>query len=459
MRSKSQLMSILLGKDKWKGLLTIWINWILKKNMSFDKVQDEIIDLLSENEDQQFIFLTGAAGTGKTTLLERVKNQLSLKKMVVAPTGIAALNIGGTTINSAFRIGFDTIPAITKSKDPRFNKLLKNLELLIIDEVSMVRAPMLDAISQSLQIHRNSQEPFGGVHVLACGDLFQLPPIIKESEERVIYEKYDSIYFFDAHSFKDMDKVNFFELTESFRQEEDQKFCDLLNNIRVGRDLENTINQINSNCFDPTLESDFFMTLTSRKRRAEELNEYKLSHIEGQEELIKSKESGDLNENDLPAPRELKIKVGANVMFIKNDPEGRWVNGTLGTVSECLDKKKKNIKIKINNKTHKVEREEWNKVKFTYDDDSDEVLEEVVSSFKQFPIKLGWAVTIHKSQGLTLESCSVDLGSGAFATGQAYVALSRCKNLNSLHLQRELKVSDALVDPDIVDFHKNYLKS
>tara|TARA_B100000927_G_C16470412_1_gene471322 strand:- start:147 stop:1430 length:1284 start_codon:yes stop_codon:yes gene_type:complete len=425
--------------------------------MSFDKVHDEIVDLLSEDSDQQFIFLTGAAGTGKTTLLERVKNQLSLKKMVVAPTGIAALNIGGTTINSAFRIGFETIPVITKSKDPRFNKLLRNLELLIIDEVSMVRAPMLDAISQSLQIHRSSEKPFGGVHVLACGDLFQLPPIIKESEERIIYEKYESVYFFDSHSFKEMDEIHYFELTESFRQEEDQKFCELLNNIRIGHDLESTINQINSNCFDPTLESDFFMTLTSRKKRAEELNEYKLGHIEGQEEIIKSKESGDLNENDLPAPRELKIKVGANVMFIKNDPEGRWVNGTLGTVSECLDKKKKHIKIKINNKTHKVEREEWNKVRFTYDDDSDEVLEEVVSSFKQFPIKLGWAVTIHKSQGLTLESCSVDLGSGAFATGQAYVALSRCKNLNSLHLQRELKVSDALVDPDIIDFHRNNL--
>ena len=427
--------------------------------MSFDKVQDEIIDLLSEDSEQQFIFLTGAAGTGKTTLLERVKNQLSLKKMVVAPTGIAALNIGGTTINSAFRIGFDTIPVITKSKDPRFAKLLRNLELLIIDEVSMVRAPMLDAISQSLKIHRNSEEPFGGVHVLACGDLFQLPPIIKESEERVIYEKYNSVYFFDAHSFKDMAKINYFELTESFRQEEDQRFCELLNNIRIGQDLESTINQINSNCFDPTLESDFFMTLTSRKKRAEELNEYKLSHIEGEEELIKSKESGDLNENDLPAPRELKIKVGANVMFIKNDPEGRWVNGTLGTVSECLDKKKKHIKVKINNKTHKVEREEWNKVRFTYDEDSDDVLEEVISSFKQFPIKLGWAVTIHKSQGLTLESCSVDLGAGAFATGQAYVALSRCKNLNSLNLQRELKVSDALVDPDIIDFHKNFIRN
>ncbi len=427
--------------------------------MSFDKVQDEIIDLLSDDSEQQFIFLTGAAGTGKTTLLERVKNQLSLKKMVVAPTGIAALNIGGTTINSAFRIGFETIPLITKSKDPRFGKLLRNLELLIIDEVSMVRAPMLDAISQSLQIHRNSEEPFGGIHVLACGDLFQLPPIIKESEERIIYEKYNSIYFFDAHSFKDMKMISYFELTESFRQEEDQRFCELLNNIRIGKDLDATIDKINSNCFDPTLESEFFMTLTSRKKRAEELNEYKLGHIEGEEEIIKSKETGELNENDLPAPRELKIKVGANVMFIKNDSEGRWVNGTLGTISECLDKKKKYIKVKINKKTHKVEREAWNKVRFTYDEDSDEVLEEVISSFKQFPIKLGWAVTIHKSQGLTLESCSVDLGAGAFATGQAYVALSRCKNLSSLHLQRELKVSDALVDPDIIEFHQKFISN
>ena len=425
----------------------------------FEEIKGLILEELEDNDKQSFIFLTGAAGTGKSTMLEHIRNQLDLKKMIVAPTGVAALNIGGNTINSAFRIGFDTIPVITKSKDPRFAKLLRNLELLIIDEVSMVRAPMLDAISQSLQIHRNSEEPFGGVHVLACGDLFQLPPIIKESEERIIYEKYNSVYFFDAHSFKDMAKINYFELTESFRQEEDQRFCELLNNIRIGQDLESTINQINSNCFDPTLESDFFMTLTSRKKRAEELNEYKLSHIEGEEELIKSKESGDLNENDLPAPRELKIKVGANVMFIKNDPEGRWVNGTLGTVSECLDKKKKHIKVKINNKTHKVEREEWNKVRFTYDEDSDDVLEEVISSFKQFPIKLGWAVTIHKSQGLTLESCSVDLGAGAFATGQAYVALSRCKNLNSLNLQRELKVSDALVDPDIIDFHKNFIRN
>ena len=424
--------------------------------MSFDVVQDHIVELLSDNEEQQFIFLTGAAGTGKTTLLERVKNQLSSKKIVVAPTGIAALNIGGTTINSAFRIGFETIPVITRSKDPRFAKLLKNLELLIIDEVSMVRAPMLDAISQSLQMYKNSTKPFGGIDVLACGDLFQLPPVVKQHEEREIYDKYDSVYFFDALSFKDIDNVKYFQLDKSFRQEEDESFYELLNNIRTGNDLENTINKINAHCFDTTLESDAFMTLTSRKNRAEELNNHKLSYLDSPEEIIKSKEFGELNENDLPAPRELKIKQGASVMFIKNDSEGRWVNGTLGTIAECLDKKKKCIKVKINNKTHKVEREEWNKVKFTYDDDTDEVLEEVVSSFKQFPIKLGWAVTIHKSQGLTLDSCSVDLGTGAFATGQAYVALSRCRNLNSLHLQKELKISDALVDPDIQEFHAKH---
>tara|TARA_Y100001970_G_scaffold294213_1_gene448602 strand:- start:422 stop:1702 length:1281 start_codon:yes stop_codon:yes gene_type:complete len=426
--------------------------------MSFEVVQDQIVELLNNNEEQHFIFLTGAAGTGKTTLLERVKNQLSIKKMVVAPTGIAALNIGGTTINSAFRIGFETIPVITRSKDPRFAKLLKNIELLIIDEISMVRAPMLDAISQSLQMYKNSTEPYGGIDILACGDLFQLPPIVKEYEEKEIYDKYDSIYFFDSLSFKEIENVKYFQLDKSFRQEEDKGFYELLNNIRTGNDLEKTINRINAQCFDPTLEPDTYMTLTSRKNRAEELNNHKLTYIDSPEEIIKSKESGELNENDLPAPRELKIKQGASVMFIKNDSEGRWVNGTLGTVVECLDKKKKCIKVKINNKTYKVEREEWNKVKFTYDDDSEEVLEEVVSSFKQFPIKLGWAVTIHKSQGLTLESCSVDLGTGAFATGQAYVALSRCRNLNSLHLQRELKVSDALVDPDIQDFHAKHFQ-
>jgi len=426
-------------------------------NKSFDEIKEEIIKNLSEeNENQKFIFLTGAAGTGKTTLLESIKHEVDKKKIVVAPTGIAALNIGGTTINSAFRIGFDTIPKVNKSEDPAFRKLLKNLELLVIDEISMVRAPMLDAISQSLQIHRKSNKPFGGIDVIVCGDLFQLPPVVKQNEEDEIYAKYDSVYFFDAFSFKDIEEKIFYELNESFRQEEDENFFNLLNNIRLGKDLDLTIEKINKHCFDSTLEAEPFMTLTSRKNRAEDINHYKLSFNENQEEIIKSKEFGELKENDLPALRDLRIKKDARVMFIKNDTDGRWVNGTVGVISECLDKNKKCIKVKIDGITHRVEREEWKKVKFTYDEDSDEVLEEVVSSFKQFPIKLGWAVTIHKSQGLTLESCAVDLGEGAFATGQAYVALSRCKKLDSLTLFRELKRSDALIDPDIQDFHEKH---
>ena len=422
---------------------------------AFDDTLEDILELLEE-DTQHFIYLTGAAGTGKTTLIERVKDKSLLKKMVVAPTGVAALNIGGSTINSAFRIGFDTFPVIQESKDPRFKKLLKNLELLIIDEISMVRAPMLDAISETLQIHRNSSKPFGGIHVLACGDLFQLPPVVKENEESAIFERYGSVYFFSADNFQAIEKPIFFELVTSFRQQDDKEFYNLLNNIRLGKNLESSINMINKTCHNPEFDTDSSLIITSRKYRAEQINDEMLNRIDGTTTAVKSKEQGELNENDLPAPRELCVKEDAKVMFIKNDPDGRWVNGTIGVVIDCSDKNKKVIKVKVDKEVFKVKREEWNKVRYVYDEYNDEMEEEVVSSFKQFPLKLGWAVTIHKAQGLTLDSCSVDLGEGAFATGQAYVALSRCKTLDSLNLYRELKVQDALVDPDIQDFHAEH---
>ena len=422
---------------------------------AFDDTLEDILELLEE-DTQHFIYLTGAAGTGKTTLIERVKDESLLKKMVVAPTGVAALNIGGSTINSAFRIGFDTFPVIQESKDPRFKKLLKNLELLIIDEISMVRAPMLDAISETLQIHRNSSKPFGGIHVLACGDLFQLPPVVKENEESAIFERYGSVYFFSADNFKAIEKPIFFELVSSFRQQDDKEFYNLLNNVRLGKNLESSINMINKTCHNPEFDTESSLIITSRKYRAEQINDEMLSRIDGPMTAAKSKEQGELNENDLPAPRELRVKEDAKVMFIKNDPDGRWVNGTIGVVIDCSDKNKKVIKVKVDKEVFKVKREEWNKVRYVYDEYNDEMEEEVVSSFKQFPLKLGWAVTIHKAQGLTLDSCSVDLGEGAFATGQAYVALSRCKTLDSLNLYRELKVQDALVDPDIQDFHAEH---
>ena len=422
---------------------------------AFDDTLEDILELLEE-DTQHFIYLTGAAGTGKTTLIERVKDECLLKKMVVAPTGVAALNIGGSTINSAFRIGFDTFPVIQESKDPRFKKLLKNLELLIIDEISMVRAPMLDAISETLQIHRNSSKPFGGIHVLACGDLFQLPPVVKENEETAIFERYQSVYFFSADNFQAIDNPSFFELVSSFRQQDDKEFYDLLNNVRLGQNLEESIKTINQTCHNPEFDTESSLIITSRKYRAEQINEEMLNLIDGPATAAKSKEQGELNENDLPAPRELRVKEDAKVMFIKNDPDGRWVNGTIGVVIDCSDKNKKVIKVKVGKEVFKVKREEWNKVRYVYDEFNDEMEEEIVSSFKQFPLKLGWAVTIHKAQGLTLDSCSVDLGDGAFATGQAYVALSRCKTLDSLNLYRELKVRDALVDPDIQDFHAEH---
>ena len=421
---------------------------------SFDIYFDEINELFESDEGQQFVYLTGAAGTGKTTLVKKLIDENSLKKIVVAPTGIAALNIGGATINSAFRIGFDTFPVIKESNDPRFKKLLKNLQLLIIDEISMVRAPMLDAISETLKLHRDSSEPFGGVHVLACGDLFQLPPVVKDQEEEAIYEKYESIYFFSANSFKEIVSPSFYELTYSFRQSDDNNFYDLLNNIRLGNDLENTINKINASCFNPSNYEESALIVTSRRYRADQINEEMLNTIEGPATAAMAEELGDLNENELPAPRNLRIKEGAKVMFIKNDSEGRWVNGTVGKVVDCKDKKRKTIKVEVAGKTLNVKREEWNKIRYVYDDYDDEMEEEIVSSFKQFPLKLGWAVTIHKAQGLTLESCSIDLGQGAFATGQTYVALSRCKTLGSVNLYQELRKTDAMVDSAIVDFHK-----
>ncbi|MDC1241996.1 DEAD/DEAH box helicase [Gammaproteobacteria bacterium] len=420
---------------------------------SFEDTLSGVLDLL-DSDKQQFIYLTGAAGTGKTTLIEKVLEENSLKKIVVAPTGVAALNIGGSTINSAFRIGFDTFPVIQESNDPRFKKLLKKLELLIIDEISMVRTPMLDAISETLKLYRNSDKPFGGVHVLACGDLFQLPPVVKDNEINAIDEKYDSVYFFSANSFKAIKNPSFFELTYSFRQSADENFYSLLNNIRLGENLEESINKINHACFNPDFDNESSLIITTRKYRAEQINEEMLNFIEGPAKSAKSEEFGEFNENDLPAPRNLRIKKGAKVMFIKNDSEGRWVNGTIGEVTNCSDKKGRFLRVQVGDDIHKVKREEWNKIKYVYDEYNDEMEEEVVSSFKQFPIKLGWAVTIHKAQGLTLESCSIDLGNGAFATGQTYVALSRCKTLNSLNLYQELQVRDAMVDSAITDFHE-----
>ena len=421
---------------------------------TYEDIKESVIDLLdsTSKKKQEFIFVTGPAGTGKSTLIEDVKKEVDKNKIVVAPTGIAALNIGGKTIHSVFRLGFEPIPPVKEYKDPKFRKLIKNLEILIIDEISMVKAPILDAISRSLQLHRKSKKPFGGVSVLVCGDLFQLPPVMNQYDEKIILDLYESPFFFDAACFYETQEPKIFELTESFRQQDDSHFLDLLNNIRLGLNLQETVNTINRTCFDPQFEEETAMTVTSRTRRSEDLNKHQLQLIEDQEKEFKARERGEFKESELPAPRELVLKKGAQVIFTKNDSEGRWVNGSIGKVLDVSSKKQ--IEVKIQNISYKVEREKWVKESYIYDEINDEIHTEEVAVYEQFPLKLGWSVTIHKSQGLTLESCSVDLGNGAFAPGQAYVALSRCKNLNSLHLHTELKASDIKLDPQVVDFYK-----
>ena len=423
------------------------------KTIKFSEDAKAIIKLI--NTTKEHLFITGKAGTGKSTLLKHIYEQ-DPSIIVLAPTGIAAINVNGDTIHSFFKL--KPRYELDEAKHVRINEKMMakyiHIHTIIIDEISMVRAPMLDAISETLKLHRDSSEPFGGVHVLACGDLFQLPPVVKDQEEEAIYEKYESIYFFSANSFKEIVSPSFYELTYSFRQSDDNNFYDLLNNIRLGNDLENTINKINASCFNPSNYEESALIVTSRRYRADQINEEMLNTIEGPATAAMAEELGDLNENELPAPRNLRIKEGAKVMFIKNDSEGRWVNGTVGKVVDCKDKKRKTIKVEVAGKTLNVKREEWNKIRYVYDDYDDEMEEEIVSSFKQFPLKLGWAVTIHKAQGLTLESCSIDLGQGAFATGQTYVALSRCKTLGSVNLYQELRKTDAMVDSAIVDFHK-----
>jgi len=428
------------------------------------EVTDEfklIIDCLKEINSgvQKFIIVMGAAGTGKSTLIELIRSKVQKKMAVVAPTGIAAWNVGGTTIHSFFRLNFNPIP-VPKEIYGLGAVVMQQLELLVIDEISMVNAPVLDAVSESLKIHRNSKKPFGGMSVLVCGDLFQLEPVLMDEARDIVYEKYDTHFFFGAKSISDVN-IEAYSLTKSFRQGKDEDFLQLLNNVRRGVDLKNTVKRINEICFKPDEFPEVSMTLTARTARAEEINQFHLDNIEGKKTIHEAEIEGDFTKNkldkQLPAPNYLILKKGAKVLFTKNDNHGRWFNGTLGEVIDSSEED--SIEIMTDLGTHYVPREEWTMGRYIYDEETEEIKYEVTATYRQFPLRLGWAVTIHKSQGLTLESCSVDMGEGAFSHGQAYVALSRCKTIDGLHLQKELKVDDIKLDKHVTEFQKEYLDS
>ena len=430
-----------------------------QRSVDISLEQEEIISYLTSEDEElaQFTLVLGQAGTGKTTLIEEVRKHFKCS-IVVAPTGVAALNAGGSTIHSFFRINIKPLPEPKRMRGNSTEMVMENMDLLIIDEISMVNAPLLDAISKSLQMHRNSKKPFGGVRVLALGDLYQLAPVLQEEHEEIIFDIYDTHFFFSAKSMKTISN-KFFFLTESFRQGKDKEFLELLNNIRIGKDLKETVGKINQACFDPTIDlRDIPMILTSRSAPAEEINMLKIQELDCEAFTFMAREEGDFTrfkkDKQLPAPRNLILKQGAQVIFTKNDRRKRWVNGSTGFIKDLSDENE--LIIEIDGEDHGVERKKWTLEEYHYDKEKKEIVSEEVASYLQFPVKLGWAVTIHKSQGLTLESCSVHMGDGGFVHGQTYVALSRCKQLKSLHLQKELKESDVIIDPAVVEFHLNY---
>lgn len=416
------------------------------------------------------IFLTGKAGTGKSTLLRHLRESTLRNVAVVAPTGLAALNVGGQTIHSFFRFQ----PRAIMDKDsirelygfPR--RLFERLQLLIIDEVSMVRVDLMDCIDKFLRVNgRRPNMSFGGVQVVMIGDLFQLPPVVKQGTEHAVLQKiYGTPFFFGAPVFKEA-PMQMFELTKVYRQE-DNEFIECLNQIREGGDaFMAAIKKINDTCF---IGNDHYegVTMVGTNDQADAINVAELRRLPGDIRAYKADRSGSLaeptvKEDRLPAPETLRLKEGARVMILRNDIDGRrYVNGTVGTIVRLPDIPLMPVTIRIDAKDENsldyedvcVCRNEWhqNRVELL----GDHYIQSVVGTFEQYPLQLAYAMTIHKVQGKTLESVLLDTGRGMFADGQLYVALSRVKSINGLKLRKRLEVRDVQVNPDVIEFYDQH---
>ncbi|HRP89959.1 MAG TPA: helix-turn-helix domain-containing protein [Edaphocola sp.] len=429
------------------------------------------------NQTNQSIFLTGKAGTGKTTFLKYIKEHSHKRMAVLAPTGVAAINAGGSTIHSFFYLPFGTFVPTNKTiwggehsniynKNQLFAKaklnqtkrtIIQNLDTLIIDEISMVRADTLDAIDTLLRMVRRKPElPFGGVQMIFIGDMFQLPPVVNDQEWESLKEFYESPYFFDALVLKEVEPV-YIELKKIFRQS-DQSFINILNRIR-NNDVEAEDLQILNEKLDPYFIPDAhtgFITLSTHNYKADQINKNALDQLTSPPVIFNASIKGDFPSHAYPAEEQLVLKVGAQVMFIKNDKgeERRYFNGKLATIT-ALDEEKQTITVQFldNQQSLVLELEEWENLKYDYDKEKDEIKEIKQGTFSQYPIRLAWAITIHKSQGLTFENAIIDAGQ-AFAPGQVYVALSRLTSLEGLILKSKITANSIYTDPKIIEFSK-----
>lgn len=407
--------------------------------------QKKLFDKLENTKEHTFV--TGKAGTGKSVLLQYFKEYSNKRLVVVAPTGVAALNVGGQTIHSLFRIPPTFIAQDSLQVHYKTALLLKNLDAVVLDEISMVRADLMDAIDHLLRQARSSKVPFGGVQVIMFGDLYQLPPIVSDPElHKYFAENYGGYYFFRAHAWQSA-ALKIYELTNIFRQK-GKIFKIILNAIRTGEVTQEALAKLNSRTTNKIPE-DGVITLATTNNTVTNINHIRLDKLEGRLYEYRAMISGELEQSAFPTEEVLRFKKGAQVMLLKNDREKRWVNGTLGHIHSLS---KDEVKVDIGGSVYSVPRETWSKIRYYYDREENVIEEEVVSSFTQFPLRLAWAITIHKSQGQTYNSIAVDLGSGAFAQGQTYVALSRCRSLKNLYLKREVSREDIMVDPTVVSF-------
>ena len=438
--------------------------------------QEIVLQLV--NSTNKCIFLTGKAGTGKTTLLKKILKQTHKKTVVVAPTGIAALNAGGVTAHSLFQLPFSPFIPVntdvhmyegihfetpnTLGRNTRMaahrQSVIRQIELLIIDEVSMLRADMLDAIDQTMRRIRRNSEAFGGVQVLFIGDLMQLPPVVKSTEWQVLKDHYESMFFFHAHAYKNCGAVHI-ELKTIYRQEE-QEFISILNNLRF-----NTITEEDKKILNRYVKPNFklqdhegYIFLTTHNAKADKVNQKGLDLLETKEQHFEAEVVGEFPENLYPVDRTLRIKIGAQVMFIKNDTgDARlFYNGKIGKVSKIIDGEIF-VHFDDENITISVPKQEWENKRYIIKEDSKEVSEEILGTFVHYPIKLAWAITIHKSQGLTFEKAVIDV-QDVFQPGQAYVALSRLTSMEGLVLINPLQLNMALRDQTVLEFNNNETK-